>query len=68
LLQINLGMTLIDSTGRQAYQDWIYEQMLTGPTQLYLPAILRTIADPETPTGNEVIYLPTVHRYSGTED
>jgi hypothetical protein len=34
LLQINVGMTLADTTGRQAYQSWVYEQEGGKPSAL----------------------------------
>ena len=42
VLQINVGMTLTDRTGKQAYQGWTYEQVLDSvPTQLFFPFIFK---------------------------
>lgn len=62
LLQLNVGMTLTDSTGRQAYQAWLYERILSSPTQIFLPTIAGPGSGGEEPTGNERIYLPSVSK------
>jgi hypothetical protein len=62
LLQLNVGMTLIDSTGRQAYQEWLYERVLSGPTQIFLPTIAGPGSGGEEPVGSERLYLPAVNR------
>ncbi len=42
VLQINVGMTLTDKTGKQAYQSWLYEvELSSSPTQLFFPFIFK---------------------------
>ncbi|MBP7963652.1 MAG: hypothetical protein KA003_16825 [Caldilineaceae bacterium] len=42
VLQINVGMTLTDRTGKQAYQSWLYEQVLDSiPSRIFLPLIFK---------------------------
>ena len=62
LLQLNVGMVLTDSTGRQAYQEWIYERVLDVPSTLYLPNISAFSEGGQVPDDSNWLYLPIVSR------
>ncbi len=61
MVQINVGLTLTDATGQQAYQSWVYEQVLSGPTKFYLPSIFHNSGQAETPTSDLFIYIPILN-------
>ena len=62
LLQLNVGMVLTDSTGRQAYQEWIYARVLDVPSTLYLPNISAFSEGGQVPDDSNWLYLPLVSR------
>lgn len=57
LLQINLGLTITDSTGRQDYRNWTYEQSLQSGA-IYLPFIFSQSAV----VTERFLYLPALGR------
>ncbi|MBX3000053.1 MAG: hypothetical protein KF893_16145 [Caldilineaceae bacterium] len=57
LLQINLGLTITDSTGRQDYRNWTYEQLLRSG-EIYLPFIFNQGAV----VSEHFLYLPALSR------
>lgn len=59
VLQINVGLTLTDRTGRQAYRSWPFEMVLpSGPIRIFVPFVAY---QPE-PAADRKVYLPLISR------